>query len=172
MGKEKATFQQAMEETIFWCNAWESEELSDEVFADKISGLLNYYNGLRGFFAITLSSDCPILDRLPDPLLIQLREGGENVVDIVTKNLAMSTAMSEKHKRDNKEDLQVGSERVSIRCIEILRLLEPNSVKRRLEKLLDGVQGKGSDVDFLNRWGYDDKQINAIKLAVESIPEY
>ncbi len=162
-------FEQAMTTATFLSEAWERGEISDEVLADKVGELVTSREGVRGFFVVTMSGDCPLLDRLPEPLLMQLRGGGEEVVDITVRNLAMSSAMALHHERNSDKKQQEGSERVTSRCIELLRLLDPNIVKTRLEKLLAGIEGKGDDVRFLSRWNFDNKQRIAIHSNVISV---
>jgi hypothetical protein len=61
---------------------------------------------------------------------------------------------------------------VSARCTELLRLLEPAAVKTRLETLLAAARdGQGDDVAFLDRWGYDAEQRQAIAAAIEAVAE-
>jgi hypothetical protein len=61
---------------------------------------------------------------------------------------------------------------VQARCTELLRLLEPDAVKQRLETLLAAAsQGEGDDVAFLDRWGYDAEQRQAIAAAIEAVAE-
>ncbi len=158
MNKNKPSFEQAMNAAMLWCNAWEKGELSDEVLADRVAELLVSRNGARGFFVISLAGDYALLDRLPEPLVFQLRAAGENVVDLTVRNLAMSSAMAIHHQRNCDPDQQAKSERITARCIDLLRLLEPLVVKERLMKLLYAIQGKGEDVQFLDRWGYDQEQ--------------
>ena len=103
---------------------------------------------------------------------MQLRAAGEGVVDLTVRNLAMSTAMAMHHQRAGDMAQQAGSKRVTSRCTELLRLLEPQSVKTRLEQLLEAVEhNRGEDVAFLNRWGYDDEQKHAITASIEAIAE-
>ena len=99
MSIKEPTFEQAMNATMLWCTAWEKGELSDEVLADRVSELLDSQNGVRGFLVISLASDCPLMDRLPESLVLQLRSAGEIVVDLTVRNLAMSTAMALHHQR-------------------------------------------------------------------------
>ena len=66
---------------------------------------------------------------------------------------------------------QGGSERVTARCHELLRLLEPAAVRDRLEVLLAATRGEGDDVAFLDRWGYDAQQREAIAAAVLAVAE-
>jgi hypothetical protein len=166
------TFQQAMEITAQWLDLWESGELSDEVLADRVAELVASRDGARGFFVVSLAGDCPLMDRLPEPLVFKLREAGEGVVDLSARNLAMSTAMALHHQRAGDGDQQAASQRVAARCTELLQLLEPQAVKQRLETLLRAARdGSGDDVAFLERWGYDAGQKTAISEAVLAVAE-
>jgi hypothetical protein len=64
-----------------------------------------------------------------------------------------------------------GSERVAARCHELLRLLEPSAVRDRLETLLAATRGEGEDLAFLDRWGYDVEQRQAIATAVLAVAD-
>jgi hypothetical protein len=165
------TFQQAMEITAQWLQLWEHGELSDEVLADRVAELVASRDGARGFFVVSLAGESPLMDRLPDPLVLALRSAGEGVVDLSARNLAMSTAMALHHQRNGDDGQQAGSERVQLRCTELLRLLEPALVKARLETLLAATSGTGDDVAFLERWGYDAPQKIAIAEAVLAVAE-
>ena len=168
MNDPKPSFKQAMNVTILWCNSWEKDELSDEVLADRIGELLKTIEGARGFFVVSLSIDCPLMDRLPEPLIFQLRSSGQIVVDLTVKNLAMSSAMVIEHQKNNNSQ-QMQSERIRIRCIELLKLLDSNKVKTRLEILLEGTKGNGKDLEFLNRWGYSNEQKQAISKSIYEV---
>ena len=117
----------------------------------------------------SLTSDSPLMDRLPDPLIYQLRLAGEEVVDLTVRNLAMSTAMGVHHKRNQDQALLDGSSRVRSRCLDLLRLLEPHQVKNRLETLIEGLNDRGEDKNFLERWGYDDEQKCKIEETVKGV---
>jgi len=168
MNDPKPSFKQAMNVTILWCNSWEKDELSDEVLADRIGELLKTIEGARGFFVVSLSIDCPLMDRLPEPLIFQLRSSGQIVVDLTVKNLAMSSAMLLEHQKNNNSQ-QLQSERIRTRCIELLKLLDSNKVKTRLEMLLEGTKGNGKDLEFLNRWGYSNEQKQAISKSIYEV---
>ena len=168
MNDQKPTFKQAMEITMIWCKSWEHNEISDEVISDRIGELIKTVEGARGFFVVSLSIDCPLMDRFPDALIFQLISSGEIVVDLTVKNLAMSSAMVITH-RDKNDSLEIQSERIKIRCIELLKLLDSNKVKKRLDLLLEATKGNGEDLKFINRWGYNEKQINAISESIYEI---
>ena len=168
MNEQKPTFKEAMQASMIWCKSWENDEISDEVISDRIGELIKTVEGARGFFAVSLSLDCPLMDRFPDPLIFQLRSAGEIVVDLTVKNLAMSSAMIITH-RMNKDPQGLQSERIKIRCIELLKLLDSTQVKKRLDVLLEATKGNGTDLKFINKWGYNDKQINAISESIYEV---
>ena len=183
------SFQQAMEITAQWLALWEAGELSEEVLADRVGELVASRDGARGFFVVALAGESPLLDRLSEPLLLQLRRAGAGVVDLTARNLAMSTAMALAHGRNGDADQQAGSLRVQARATELLRHLEPQAVRMRLETLLAAAIGGGTanaegdsaaaaisdaireDHAFLERWGYDAEQRQAIATAIEAVAE-
>ena len=61
------------------------------------------------------------------------------------------------------------------RSTELLRLLAPTQVKERLERLLAAALGKTAadreDLAFLERWGYNAEQKQAIARAIEAVAE-
>ncbi|MFM8525579.1 MAG: hypothetical protein ACKOCM_08175 [Cyanobacteriota bacterium] len=154
-----------------WLQEWENGELSDEVLADRLAPLVAQRDGARGFFVVALAGDSVLLDRLPDVVLLSLRQAGAGVVDLTVRNLAMSTAMVLHHGRQGDQEQQGRSERVQVRALELLRQLEPQLVKQRLEQLLSGTRGEGEDQAFLDRWGYDAEQRAAIARAVLRVAE-
>tara|TARA_Y100001978_G_scaffold101731_1_gene91008 strand:+ start:129 stop:641 length:513 start_codon:yes stop_codon:yes gene_type:complete len=170
MNAQKPTFKEAMQASILWCESWENGEISDEVISDRIGELIKTHDGARGFFVVSLSTDCPLMDRFPDALIFQLRRTGKKVVDLTVKNLAMSSAMVVKH-RENKDPHEYQSKRIKIRCIELLKLLDSTQVKKRLDILLDATKGNGEDLKFLERWGYNENQINAISESIYQVSE-
>ncbi len=172
------SFPQAMEIAAQWIGLWEAGELSDEVLADRVGELVASRDGARGFFVVGLTGEAPLLDRLPEPLVAALRQAGPGVVDLTARNLAMSTAMVLLHRRSGDREHQAGSERVQLRSTELLRQLEPVAVKQRLETLLAAAAEDGGaeaavaeDRAFLDRWGYDAEQRQAIAAAIEAVAE-
>ena len=166
------SFQQAMEIAAGWLKQWDDEEISDEVMADRVGELVASRDGARGFFVVSLAGDSALMDRLPEALIHKLQEAGEGVVDLTARNLAMSAAMVVHHRSNGDDDQAAGSERVNQRCTELLRQLESQRVKDRLEVLLEAAsQNRGDDLAFLERWGYDDQQKQAIGDAVMAVAD-
>ena len=69
----------------------------------------------------------------------------------------------------NKDPQEIQSERIKIRCIELLKLLDSTQVKKRLDVLLEATKGNGTDLNFINKWGFNDKQINAISESIYEV---
>ena len=67
----------SMQQSADWLTSWEACELSDEVLADRVAGLVQDRDGARGFFVVAMTSEIPLLDRQPEALLGALRQAGE-----------------------------------------------------------------------------------------------
>ena len=160
-----------MKITAQWLTLWDREELSDEVLADQAKELVSTRDGARGFFVTAMTSDIPLLDRLPEALLLSLRQVGEEVVHLTTQNLAMSAAMACHHQRSGDLESMADSERVMLRSSELLRQLEPNLVKQHLERLLEGTEGQGEYAAFMERNNYEQIHRKAIAGAIFRVAE-
>ena len=162
---QEATFTQAINISAQWCKEWGEDLLSEEVLADRIAELIKTKNGLRGFFAYALSDkDCFLLDKLPFSLIYKLNEGGDDVAEIVLKNLIMSSAQVIIHKRDNNLEYEITSENISDRCKAILRLLETKSVTKTVNQVLRDLDDMGNSFD--NSVKYDSEQKEFIKKQI------
>ena len=171
MPKKKPTFEEAINASLVWIRGWDNNEISDEVLAERVAELLISVEGARGFFVTSLSSESALMDRLNDPLIYQLRKGGLIIVDLTVKNLAMSTAMVIEHKRNGDISTSYKSERIKNRCIELLKLLDTNIVKKLLESLLQSLKGNGDYFQFLKKWGYDNEQKIAISNSIFEVAD-
>ena len=166
------SFQQAMEIAAGWLKQWDDEEMSDEVLADRVGELVASRDGARGFFVVSLAGDSALMDRLPEALVHKLQEAGDGVVDLTARNLAMSAAMTIHHRANGDDDQAAGSERVNVRCTELLRQLESPRVKERLETLLEAAaHNRGDDVSFLERWNYNASQKAAIAASIHNVAD-
>ena len=159
---KEASFIQAINISAQWCKDWEEDLLSEEVLADRIAELIKTKNGLRGFFAYALSDkDCFLLDKLPFSLIYKLNEGGKTVVEIVVKNLIMSSAQIIIHRRENNDEYEMTSKNISERCKAILRLLETQLVTKTVNQILKDLDTMGNSLN--NSTKYDTEQKKFIK---------
>ena len=167
---KEANFTQAINISAQWCKEWGEDLLSEEVLADRIAELIKTKKGLRGFFAYALSDkNCFLLDKLPFSLLFKLNESGDAVVEVVVKNLIMSSAQIIIHRRENNKEYELTSENISDRCKAILRLLETNLVKNNVNKVLKGLDNMGNSFD--NSIKYDSEQKEFIKKQILDIAQ-
>ncbi len=167
---KEVSFTQAINISALWCKEWGEELLSEEVLADRIAELIKTKNGLRGFFAYALSDkDCFLLDKLPFSLIFKLNESGNAVVEIVVKNLIMSTAQIIIHRRENNHEYEITSENISDRCKGILRLLETNLVTKTINQVIKNLDTMGNSFD--NSTKYDSEQKEFIKKQILDIAQ-
>ena len=167
---KEASFTQAINISSQLCKEWGEDLLSDEVLADRIAELIKTKNGLRGFFAYALSDEeCLLLDKLPFSLIFKFNEGGNGVVDIVVKNLIMSSAQIIIHRRENNHEYELKSEDISDRCKAILRLLETKLVTKTVNKIIKNLDDMGNSFD--NSTKYDEEQKEFIKKQIFDIAQ-
>ena len=159
---KEPSFTQAIKISAHWCKEWEEDLLSEEVLADRIAELIKTKNGIRGFFAYALSDkDCFLLDKLPYSLIFKLNEGVDPVVEIVVKNLIMSSAQIIFHRRHNNNEYELSSEVIANRCKGILRLLETKLVTNTVNRFIKELDTMGNSFD--NSTKYDSEQREFIK---------
>ena len=167
---KETSFTQAINISAQWCKEWGDELLSDEVLADRVAELIKTKNGLRGFFAYTLSdNDCYLLDKLPFSVVFKLQEGGNDVVEIVTKNLIMSSAQIVVHTRENNVPYKSKSENISERCKSILRVLDTKLVTKNINQIIKDLDDLGNSLHSAEK--YDAKQKEFIKHQIFDISQ-
>jgi len=167
---KETSFTQAINISAQWCKEWEEDLLSEEVLSDRVAELIKTKNGLRGFFAYALSDqNCYLLDKLPFSFVFKLQEGGNDVVEILVKNLIMSSAQIIIHDRENNLEYKSNSENISERCKGILRVLETKLVVKNIKQIIDDLDNLGNS--FNNSKKYDDKQKEFIKRQIFDIAQ-
>ena len=167
---KETSFTQAINISAQWCKEWEEELLSEEVLADRIAELIKTKNGMRGFFAYALSDqDCYLLDKLPFSIVFKLQEGGNDVVEIVVKNLIMSSAQIVIQDREKNFEYKSNSENISERCKNILRTLETKLVTNTINQIIKNLDNLGNS--FNNSKKYDAQQKEFIKLQIFDIAQ-
>ncbi len=167
---KEASFSQAINISALWCKEWGEDLLSEEVLADRISELIKTKNGLRGFFAYALSDrDCYLLDKLPSSIIFMLTKGGEEVVEILVKNLLMSSAQIIVHQREKNIEYKLTSENISERCKGILRVLETKLVTKTINQIIKDLDNMGNSFDKSIK--YDNQQKEFIKQQISDIAQ-
>ena len=165
---QKPSFVQSINIAKEWCKEWDNQLLSDEVLADRIKVLIESKSGSRGFFAYTLSeSNCTLLDKLPSSLIFALRERGENIVEIIIKNLFMSSAQILNHQKDKNFEYAEISNNISERCINLLKELDTKLVTKKINKMLSEIDNMGNS--FNNEIKYSEEQKDFIREKINKI---
>ena len=125
---------------------------------------------MRGFFAYALSDqDCSLLDKLPFSLIFKLQEGGNKIVEIVVKNLIMSSAQIVVHDREKNLEYKSNSENISERCKNILRSLETKLVTKTINQIIKDLDSLGNSLDKSRK--YDAQQKDFIKKQIFDIAQ-
>ena len=167
---QEPSFIQSINIAKDWCKDWNDDLLSDEVLADRINELLKTKNGIRGFFAYTLSdTNCTLLDKLPSSLIFTFRDRGEHIVEITIKNLFMSSAQILNHKKDRNFEYAERSNNISNRCINLLKALETNLVTEKINKMLSEIDNMGNSFD--NKIKFSAEQKNFIIEKINKIAQ-
>ncbi|MGK7904977.1 MAG: hypothetical protein AB4352_26950 [Hormoscilla sp.] len=167
---DNVTFEDAIALTQTLLAQLEQGKLSEPKIQNAIASLVSTLPGARGFFVTYLTDERPFADN-PTPAVIEaLRQNTGTISDLMVKNIAMSTAMSITHQRNQDEEMAASSQRVRSRSAKIIKLLQLPEVQERSQQLYaSATTGNGSYQEFLSRWGYDDEQRQAIAQALEPL---
>jgi hypothetical protein len=167
------TFESAIEEAQ---NLLDSGTLPESEMIARTKTLLETETGARGFFVVFLTGDAPLADQPPDWLLSLFAKGPDLVVELLVKNLAMSTATTLAHEAQGNPEKADGSRQVAQRTTAILQALRhppfgpvPALEQKATAMLQTLKQEEGPYRSFLDRWGYDSQQRQAISHAFEKI---
>lgn len=167
---ETLSFEQAIDLSQSLITAMAQGELTEAEIVDLLTELVKSENGARGFFVTYLSDDQPLADQPSDAVVQALRTSPEIVAELMAKNLAMSTAMAISHRRNDREDMAQGSDRVRSRSIHLIQLLQLPTLSQKLQQLHESIAtGIGTYQTFLDRWNYDAEQRQAIRTVIESV---
>jgi hypothetical protein len=138
-----------------------------------ITELVQTDNGARGFFVTWLTGESPLADQPPGAVLAALKTAPERVAELLTKNLAMATAMELTHLRQQAPEQAAGSARVQQRTRHLIQLLQAElpGLTACLQALATSVTSTdaGQYQGFLQRWGYDLEQRQAIQAVLSQV---
>jgi hypothetical protein len=167
------TFESAIEEAQ---NLLDSGTLPEAEMIARTQTLLETEAGARGFFVVFLTGDSSLADQAQDWLLSLFAKGPDLVAELLVKNLAMSTATALAHEAQGNSEQADGSRQVAQRTTAILKALRhppfgpiPALEQKMVDMLQPLRQEQGPYHTFLNRWGYDSNQRQAISHAFESV---
>lgn len=164
------TFEEAMTYTHLLVENLEAGNLSDTETEAAIASLVKSENGARGFFVTYLTGESTASDNPSEAVISALKSSPKIVGELLVKNLAMSAAMAVTHRRNNNQEMAMGSERVRERSANLIQQLQLEIVKNKLQQLQESAtKGEGSYQVFLKRWGYDAEQLEVIEAAIKQV---
>lgn len=170
---EDLSFEQAIDLTQAWLEQVAIGSIAPEQIPTDLTHILQTEQGVRGFFVTFLTGDSPLADDLPPALVQGFVLAIDSISSILVKNLAMSTGMMLTHDRNGDDIQKAGSHKVqqrSLRLIQVLLDFGLPVLQQHCEELLNSLKtGTGSYQSFLDRWGYDDEQRQAMQTILEMV---
>lgn len=138
-------------------------DLDDAQLQAEITNLVKTSNGARGFFVCFLTGAWELADN-PSPAIIQaLQAEPKAISELLVKNLAMSTAMAITHRRNGNPDQANDSDRVAKRTALLIEKVDLPEVRAIAKQMQDSaIANNGEYATFLEKWGYDAEQKQAI----------
>lgn len=139
------------------------KDLEDSQLESEIAALVKTSNGARGFFVSFLTGTWELADN-PSPAIIQaLQAEPTAIAELLVKNLVMSTAMAITHQRNGNHEQAHDSERVAKRTAILIKKVDLPEVRTITAQMLDSaISNTGDYKAFLEKWGYDAEQKQAI----------
>jgi hypothetical protein len=160
------TFENAIQQTQDLLS--QIEFLDANVITEKLTDLVSTENGARGFFVTYLTSDLSYSEYPSLEVITALKTSPIFVNELLVKNLAMSTAMVIYHRGQGDEENAQGSEKVQEKTGQLIKQLLSQSLGEKLQQLATSLNtGQGEYQAFLERWGYDDCQRQAIAEIIQ-----
>jgi hypothetical protein len=164
------TFEQAI--TLTESLMAQMSSLTEPALEATLSALLASENGARGFFVTYLTDEGSLPDQPSDAVIRALQSSSDIVAELLVKNLAMSSAMAIAHRRNRNETMAQGSDRVQRRTINLIQKVKlPQVSTRAIELQASASTGSGDYESFLQRWGYDAEQRQAIAEQMQHVPQ-
>ena len=169
---EDLSFEQAIDLTQAWLEQVALGSITPEKIPTDLTHILRTEQGVRGFFVTFLTGHSPLADDLPPALVQGFVLAIDSISSILVKNLAMSTGMMLTHDRNGDDIQKAGSHKVqqrSLRLIQVLSNFGLPPLQQHCEELLNSLKtGIGSYQSFLDRWGYDDEQRQAMQTILDT----
>lgn len=160
---------------------------SDGTEAHNLDQFLVSPETIRAFFVAWLSDEWSLDNKSSERIFEILRNkdatSAEVLAEILVKNLTMSSAMVLRHQQDGKDSLAKGSQTVQNRTGLVMERLGKDKtstvstcLQSKSRELLAAIESAKSDngkdmpfKDFLTRWNYDLKQLDAMEDSLNSV---
>jgi hypothetical protein len=161
-------FAAAIELTQQFVLQLQDESLTPEQVQNFVADLVATQEGARGFFVGYLTNSLAVVDKIHPGIILGLASQPAVVADLLAKNLAMSTAQNLHFSRENQADMAANSATVAQRSRQLIDALQMPEIKVISQQIIAAIRtGAGDYVEFLERWGYDTEQKEAIDQALQ-----
>jgi hypothetical protein len=161
------TFENAIQQTQDLLSKIQS--LDTDTITQKLTELVSTENGARGFFVTYSTSDLSYTEYPSLEVITALKTSPTLVNELLVKNLVMSTAMVIYHRSQGDEENARGSEKVQEKTSQLIKQLLSPALGEKLQQLATSLNtGQGEYQAFLERWGYDDCQRQAIAEIIQT----
>ena len=160
------TFENAIQQTQDLLS--QIEFLDAKTITQKFTELVSTENGARVFFVTYLTSDLSHTEYPSLEVITALKTSPIFVNELLVKNLAMSTAMVIYHRSQGDKENAQGSEKVQEKTGQLIKQLLSPALGEKLQQLATSLNtGQGEYQAFLERWGYDNYQRQAIAEIIQ-----
>jgi len=160
---ETISFEEALERSDDLLNMIANGSLSQLQIEEIVTELVASENGARGFFVNYLTTDYDFANSPSIPIIKALSSSPAIVSELLVKNLAMSTATKSIHEGNGDLEQAAGSTLVQQRSLNLLNILKLPQSSEKIAQLATTLQtGVGDYQSFIERWGYDQQQKEAI----------
>lgn len=144
------------------------EFLDAKTITQKFTELVSTENGARVFFVTYLTSDLSHTEYPSLEVITALKTSPIFVNELLVKNLAMSTAMVIYHRSQGDKENAQGSEKVQEKTGQLIKQLLSPALGEKLQQLATSLNtGQGEYQAFLDLWGYDNCQRQAIAEIIQ-----
>lgn len=165
---DSVSFPDAIALTQTLLDGLEQGIVTETTLETTVRALVRSENGARGFFVTYLSDDRLPAEQPTQAVITALQASPAIVSPLLVKNLAMSTAMAITHRRNQDETMAKGSDRVRSRTVQLIQRLQLPQVQAEARQLLEAIAtSTGAYQPFLERWGYDLEQQQAMQQDLE-----
>jgi hypothetical protein len=156
------------EEAIAYTETLLSRQDLDEVTLEsEIAELVQTANGARGFFVTFLTGEWKLADHPSIGVIRALQSTPNAIAELLVKNLAMSTAMAITHQRAGNLQQSASSHRVAQRTALLIAKVDFSEVRIIAAQMqASAISGHGEYAAFLEKWGYDAEQKQAIAASL------
>ncbi len=145
----------------------EIDQLEPAALEANVAALVATMNGARGFFVTFLTNEFELAQEQEDAIATALRTAPDTIAGLLVKNLVMSTAMTLTHSRQNHPDMVQQSQLTKERTATIINRLKLPAVDQEAQQLWQSLTtDTGSYTEFLQKWGYDTEQKQAMQTAM------